>query len=64
MLTKGTKSYQERVIPIHIYRNKKINMLRDEFYLKLTDSEINRFHSLDTYSEIDAYAHDLIKKKL
>jgi hypothetical protein len=57
-------SHQERKAPLHIHRNRKIRMLKDEFYLKLTPAEIDRFYTLDTHTEIDAYAHDLIKKKL
>lgn len=46
------------------YRRIKIRMLEEEFYIRLTDSEIDHMNSLTSELEIDAFAHKLILEKL
>lgn len=46
------------------YINTKLNMIQDEFCIKLSIDEIRHFRSLKTEEEVDHYAHDIIMKKL
>lgn len=46
------------------YITRKIKMLKNEFHLKLTDEEINRFWDLKGDDQVDRYAHKLIQKYL
>lgn len=46
------------------YIEEKIDMLINEFYMKLTDDEIDHFYSLKTESAVDRYAHKLLMDKL
>ena len=46
------------------YIQAKIHMLRNDFYINLTNSEIAHFYSLKTESAVDQYAHDIIMEKL
>jgi hypothetical protein len=58
------RAHYEKRVNIKTYRNRKLRMLLDEFYLKLTDLEIDHFYALNTHEEIDAYSHQLIIDKL
>ena len=42
----------------------KIRMLEEEFWLDLSFDEIDHFRQLTTKTEVDQYAHDLLRKKL
>lgn len=46
------------------YIDLKLDILMNQFYLKLTTAEVARFRTLKTVSAVDQYAYDLIQKKL
>lgn len=46
------------------YIEYKIKILKKDFYLKLTDEEIEHFYTLNGAHAVDKYARDLIMKKL
>lgn len=46
------------------YIDDKINMLENEFYLKLTDEEKAHFYDIRTEEAVDQYAHRLLRDKL
>ena len=54
----------EREKTLREYIFDKIDMLENEFYLRLTEAEEMRMCSLKTESEVDRYAHQLLKDKL
>jgi hypothetical protein len=54
----------ERDKTLREYIYEKIDMLENEFYLKLTEDEEMHMCSLKTESEVDRYAHQLLKDKL
>lgn len=44
------------------YIKQKIKMLEDEFYIYLTESEINHMHGLKNEIQVDNYAIDIIMR--
>lgn len=42
----------------------KLDMLENEFYIRLTGDEYDHMWSMKTELEVDQYAHDLIITKL
>lgn len=60
------KYYQLKPNPLCpiFYVEQKINMLVNDFYIRLTDEEKRHFYTLTSEYAIDQYAHDLIMKKL
>lgn len=53
-----------RNLELRNYIHQKIDMLTDEFYLRLTEAEEDHFYVLRSHDEVDKYAHDLLVKKL
>lgn len=51
-------------IPLPKYIEGKLKMLRRDFCLKLTPSEINHMESLKTETQVDQYARKLLNEKL
>lgn len=49
---------------IETYINHKLKMLKRDFHIRLTKTEINHMKSLRTEISVDNYAHTLIKTKL
>ena len=49
---------------IKSYIKEKIRMLKKDFFIKLTDEEINHLKSMTRDIDVDHYVHDLIMKKL
>ena len=49
---------------IKSYIKEKIKMLRKEFYMNLTESELAHFYELKTEIAVDNYVQDLFVKKL
>jgi hypothetical protein len=57
-------SHMPRQIPIREYISNKIEMLVNEFFIRLDDDEIVHMRSLKTEKDVDRYAHEIIKRKL
>lgn len=53
-----------RNLRLRKYIRQKIDMLTDEFYLRLTEAEEDHFYDLHSHDEVDKYAHDLLVKKI
>ena len=51
-------------VSIKAYIKEKIRMLKKDFYINLTDEEINHMKSLTRDIDVDHYAHDIIMSKL
>lgn len=51
-------------LPFEEYRERKISMLVNDFYLRLTDDEKDHFYTLETEVDVNAYAHKLLAEKL
>lgn len=49
---------------IKTYIDNKIYMLRNDFKMKLTKSEIAHMQTLTTENQVDNYAHSLFMEKL
>ena len=56
--------YEDKEITIADYIKEKIRMLKEDFYIKLTDEEIEKLKSMTRDIDVDHYAHDLIMNKL
>lgn len=56
--------YEERPVPIKTYIKRKIRMLKEDFYLNLTEEEISHMKSLKRDIDVDHYAHTLLNNKL
>lgn len=54
----------DKEVPLPKYIQAKIDMLEDEFLLKLSFREIEWFRTLKTEAEVDQYARKLISEKL
>ena len=50
--------------PLEEYIENKIIMLQYEFYIKLTEAELIHLRALKSESEVDRYAHDILKNRL
>lgn len=55
---------EERKVSIKAYIKEKIRMLKEDFYLRLTDEEIAHMKSLKREIDVDHYAWDIINNKL
>ena len=62
MVKPGTHFRKE--MPIQQYISEKIDMLKNEFYVRLTDEEELHMNSLKYEYEVDAYARKLLVNKL
>ena len=51
---------EEKPMTIEEYIAEKIRMLTEDFYIKLTETEILNFQSLKREIDVDRYAHDFI----
>lgn len=51
-------------MPLNEYIKEKIRMLQKDFYIKLTDAEIDKLNSMTRDIDVDHYAHDLIANRL
>ena len=60
----GPIMHNQRKVGLSVYINRKINMLTNDFYIRLTDKEIEYFRALESKSEVDQYAHKLLNDKL
>lgn len=56
--------YEQKPKSLRVYIIDKINMLEDEFLIRLTDSEIKHFKGLRTEEDVDRYAHQIIVDRL
>lgn len=56
----------ERHVNVNLttFINRKIDMLANEFYLRLTDREIEYFYTLKTEGDVNAYVRKLLIEKL
>ena len=55
---------EEEKVDLKTYIKGKIKMLRKEFHIRLTESEIQHLKSLQTEIAVDNYCHDLFMKRL
>ena len=55
---------EKRKVSIKAYIKEKIRMLKEDFYLRLTDEEIAHMKSLKREIDVDHYAWDIINNKL
>lgn len=58
------RSDLKRHVKLTTYIDDKINMLENEFYLKLTPEEKAHFNDIRTEEAVDQYAHRLLRDKL
>ena len=56
--------YEDKEITLAQYIKEKIRMLQKDFFIKLTEEEIQKFKSMTREIDIDHYAHDLIANRL
>ena len=56
--------YEDKDVSLDDYIKEKIRMLKEDFFIKLTDEEIEKLNSMTREIDVDHYAHDLIKNKL
>ena len=45
------------------YKEQKIKMLQDDFWIPLTAEQIEHMNSLPSEMRVDAYARDLMRKR-
>ena len=55
---------EEKPVPIKTYIKEKLRMLKEDFYLRLTEEEIAHMKSLKRDIDVDHYATQLIMDKL
>ena len=55
---------EERKVSIKAYIKEKIRMLKEDFYIHLTDEEVAHMKSLKREVDVDHYAWDIINNKL
>ena len=55
---------EEKEMTLEDYIKEKLRMLQEDFYLKLTEEEINHMRSLTRDIDVDHYAHTLFTTKL
>lgn len=53
---------REKSVSLPQYKKNKIKMLQRDFCLKLTEEEIETINSLESETEIDRYARELMEK--
>ena len=55
---------EEKEMTIEEYRKEKLRMLQADFFIRLTEEEINHMNSLEREIDVDHYAHTLFTTKL
>lgn len=60
---KGIPIFGERA-ELQQYICNKIDMLRNDFKIRLTDTDILHFRDLTSYSDVDNFAHDILINRL
>lgn len=53
-----------RPVTIDEYIEEKIRIIKEEFYIRLTEDEEEHFKTLKTERDVDQYAHDIFMRKL
>lgn len=56
--------HEEKEMSIEEYITEKIRMLKDDFFVNLTEVDEMHLKSLKRDIDVDRYAHDLIMNKL
>lgn len=54
----------EKDVDLKTYIENKINMLEDDFYIRLSWYECQRFRSLTNETQVDNYAHSILVNRL
>ena len=54
----------EKDVDLKTYIENKINMLEDDFYIRLSWHECQRFRSLTSETQVDNYAHSILVNRL
>ena len=60
----GANHCKLRASSLSEYVSKKIAMLENEFYIRLSDEEIFHMRSLKTEVDVNKYVHQIIVQKL
>jgi hypothetical protein len=45
------------------YKEQKIDMLRNDFWIVLTEEQVEHIYSLPSEMRVDAYARDILNKR-
>lgn len=53
-----------RRVGLKTYINSKINMLENEFYIRLTNFDRARLRECNSHDDVDLVAHDIIAERL
>lgn len=56
--------HYERKVKLDDYITKKISMLEDEFYIRLSFAEISHMRALKTEGDVDRYTHQILIDRL
>ena len=56
--------YGGKKVSVKTYAKAKVKMLKEDFHLRLTKSEVDRMKSMTREIDVDNFAHDLIARKL
>ena len=56
--------HYEREVKLDDYITQKISMLEDEFYIRLSFTEISHMRALKTEGDVDRYAHQILIDRL
>ena len=54
----------EKDVDLKTYIENKINMLEDDFYIRLSWYECQRFRTLTSETQVDNYAHSILVNRL
>lgn len=55
---------QEKQVPLPRYMDRKIKMLREDFHIRLTKTEVAAIRGAQSEIEVDRIARDIIHRKL
>lgn len=57
-------AYNIKPVSLNTYINMKIDMLTKDFYINLSEEEIEHFWKLKTEQDVDNFAHYLFMERL
>lgn len=57
-------AYCMKPVSLNVYINYKIDMLKNDFCMKLSEDDIDHFWKLKTEEDVDNFAHYLIMERL
>ena len=51
-------------VPLNVYIEEKITMLRNDFFINMSESDLEHIRNLKTEEDVDAYVHQLFMERL